>query len=514
MNRPVEWIKDIVRLCIKEFGTEEERKQGFAELEREYLQFTGEEKKQVGNIMMTQFEVNDILYVLFIVINYIKLEDFQGYLMENILRGEFDAYTGSMLQYQALCYVKGEYRKKRILNKRNIMNYERILGANYPYIPMEKRNRKRIVIVTGQLLGIVHSPTRVIMNMAYVLQRHLGYQLLFFVCPCNSNQVPLENQWHYQQVEKIDEDFENMPVRIMHQNEKFDGYQISMGIESLKEYHMMLSLIHAWNPFFVIDADTTNGVVGLIKNFTTLVSFPMSSECPISEADILVRTERKDDATEEEYAEMLGEHQTQLFMKEKFPVIVEESQSHYTRAELGLPEDKFLIAVVGNRLVADINQEFVQIMKRIIEKEPRAAFVIIGESDRISGFFEEQVFEEHIYFLGYCADLSGVYQTLDLYLNPKRVGGGFSGGMALLAGLPVVTLPGNDVAYNCGEQFVVQDYEVMIDTVLRYTNDQEFYGQKKECARRYKEENGDTRLIRYMEELVEGVIRIIGEQES
>ena len=85
--------------------------------------------------------------------------------------------------------------------------------------------------------------------------------------------------------------------------------------------------------------------------------------------------------------------------------------------------------------------------------------------------------------------------------------------MALRAELPVITLPDNYVAYNCGDKFIVQDYEEMIDTVCRYANDQEFYEQQKRYAQKYKEENGDEKLIRYMEELLGGITKIMEEQE-
>ena len=511
MNKQVEWIKKTVRLCMKEFETDEEKRECFAAMENEYRHFTETEQRNIRDVMMTQFEVNDMIYVFSIMIRYMEIKDFHEDTMRNILRGNFDGCTGSMLEYQVLVWVKGQYSKKRILYKRNMISYGKVLEMDYPYLPMETRNRKRIVIVTGQLLGIMHSPTRVIFNMVYILQKYLGYEVLLFACPCN---MPVLGEiWYGQRVENSEKRFEDVPIKGIYRDEIFRGYQIDMKTGSLKEYSMMLSLIHAWNPMLVIDADTTNAIAGLIGTFTTLASFPMSTECPISEGNILIRSGRKDDETEKEYIDMLGEHQRQLFIEEKFPVLVEESPNHYTRTELGLPEDKFLIAVVGNRLFIDVNQELAQVMRRIIEKMPNAVFVIIGKDDGIRQYFEEKIFDGHIVYFGFSNDLIGVYQVLDLYLNPKRAGGGFSSGMALRAELPVITLPDNDVAYNCGDKFIVQDYEEMIDTVCRYANDQEFYEQQKRYAQKYKEENGDEKLIRYMEELLGGITKIMEEQE-
>ncbi len=44
---------------------------------------------------------------------------------------------------------------------------------NYPYISAEKRDKNRIVIVTGQLLNTDYAPTRVVLRIAYVLQEYI-----------------------------------------------------------------------------------------------------------------------------------------------------------------------------------------------------------------------------------------------------------------------------------------------------------------------------------------------------
>ena len=276
---------------------------------------------------------------------------------------------------------------------------------------------------------------------------------------------------------------------------------------------MMFSLIHAWNPYFILDLNTANPVVGLGGRFTTLVSLPMSMECPVSEGEILVRYAQLDEESEKKYAEALEDSQVQLIMKEKCPVLAENSYNNFTRRELGLPENKFLIAVVGNRLDQEIDREFVQTMKKILDKLPIATFVMIGDNV-IKEYFEDDIFKGRIHFLGYCKDLIGVYQVLNLYLNPRRMGGGFSAGMALQAGLSVVTLPDcdvYDVVNCCGEAFVVQDYQEMIETVGLYVNNLEFCERQKKYIKEYQAKNGEEQMIRWVKELLRGVTQIMEE---
>lgn len=57
-------------------------------------------------------------------------------------------------------------------------------------------------------------------------------------------------------------------------------------------------------------------------------------------------------------------------------------------------------------------------------------------------------------------------ECMDLYVNPKRSGGGSSVAESLYKGLPVVTLPVGDVSAAAGESFRVADYGEMAETIL------------------------------------------------
>ena len=76
----------------------------------------------------------------------------------------------------------------------------------------------------------------------------------------------------------------------------------------------------------------------------------MTTECPVSEADILIRYVPGTGAYEEACKKELLPYQKQIFMQEKLPVIAQEAEKECVPDELGLPEGKFFVAVVGNRL--------------------------------------------------------------------------------------------------------------------------------------------------------------------
>ena len=66
-------------------------------------------------------------------------------------------------------------------------------------------------------------------------------------------------------------------------------------------------------------------------------------------------------------------------------------------------------------------------------------------------------------------------ECCDLYVNPKRLGGGFSIAECFQVGKPGVTIDYGDVAAAAGPDFLVKDYAEMLEVIKRYTEDKEFY---------------------------------------
>ncbi len=512
--REINWIKEAVRVCITNDLTENDKKSKFEELRKQYEMFSDEEKNNISSTIKARFSVNDSIYIYSEFLYYVDNKHFAESMIDAVLDSEFDACTGAMLELQTARYAesfKSLYKKRRILHRKNIEKFEQILQIKYPYIQAVNRNSKRIVIVTEQILSIKHSPTRMLLYFVYILKK-MGYEILLFSCP---SEVSLpQHLYNHAIIMNANKKYHNVPIRISFRDEIIEEYQINMSMEPMKEYYMMLSLIYYFNPAFVFDFGTANPIVDLAGRFTTLVSMEMSVTCPVSEGQILVRLDRTEEELEKEYEEVLLKNQKQFFLKEKFPVIIEPFESNWTRTDIGLPEGRFLAVIVGNRLDMEINDAFIRAMGTMLKNIPSLDFVVIGITETMKQQLTDKIFENRVYFLGYQDELMKVYSVLDLYLNLERTGGGFSAAMALIAGMPVVTFPNCDVAYNVGEEFVVKDYEEMVHTVARYVEDREFYDQKAKAAKHYKEENTDIKLKKFAQKFLDGVLKLIDEGEK
>ena len=144
-------------------------------------------------------------------------------------------------------------------------------------------------------------------------------------------------------------------------------------------------------------------------------------------------------------------------------------------------------------------------LKKILHNNCEVGVVVIGETEILNNFFLE---DDSVYFIGYQDYLQNVYDIMDLYVNPKRVGGGYSSQMALQEGLPVVTLPDGDVAHTVGETFIVSDYGEMYAVIERYIQDEAFRtSQRKYALQRSRDNSKDTdymeRKIRAIKEIME-----------
>lgn len=497
---PEQWLHKVIGNCLNAMPMAEKKETLISdeELKNIYEPFTYEEKAHIHSLFREQFETNGSLLILSYLVNIVKIDDFCQDIAYHVSKGEFDCFTQSMLEIQLVGFGNIPYPQMRNIHRKSIACLSRDLNCDFPYIPIEKRNKNRIVIITEQLLSSRHSPTAMTLQTAYILQKKLGYEVLLLTC--TSNKLISPGLWFI--TNAFNAANEQGYKKLNYQGDEISVYQYPMSLCSLEDYRQMLFQIHNWNPLFVLNMGVNNPIADLPQKFTTVAERAMTTNAPVSEADILVRNVRQSEELEKEYEKELSPHQTQIFMDRKFPAIIEKSEKTFTRRELGLPENKFLITVVGNRLNSEIDEPFIQLMNDILQSNDQIDIVIIGRADDIWDQLKNEMPENRIHYLGYCRDLLAVYGILDLYLNPERQGGGWSSTIALKAGLPVVTLSECDVAHSVGENFVVPDCQSMLNTVIRYSTDTAFYNKQQQSAFQQAEGNDDDKIADYVTELV------------
>lgn len=148
--------------------------------------------------------------------------------------------------------------------------------------------------------------------------------------------------------------------------------------------------------------------------------------------------------------------------------------NNYTRSDFSLPENKFIIIMVGGRLTEEITYDFLNELSEIFNYNTYIIFV--GKFDTYESMIEkDSLLKENSSFLGFQDDTLAVCELADLYVNPPRTGGGSSIAEALSKGKPAVTLDFGDCSFSAGENFCVKNIEEMKNTIIKYATDSEFY---------------------------------------
>lgn len=497
----IEWIKAAVGLCAKELQEIDKEKE-FGYLEQVFLQKSDLEQDTICRTICQQFEKRDAIFIFSQLLFYTQNDKYVEVILDLLQEIDLTWYEGSMIAWQLCRYNIVNMKKRRAFHRKIVAKYEELLQFDYKYCPLNERNRNRIVVVTQQILSLQHSPTRVVLNFIYALKK-LGYEILLFICPQDGGIDPA--LWFQPSAANSNGEFQRCSKKICYKDEIFRTYQISMSEFCAKEYRMMYDIIYEWKPFFVFDCGTGNPVVDAINKFTTLVSMEMSMVCPVSEADILLRLGKMDIEIEQDYLNGITQEQKQLFFREQIPVVVESTIDSLTREELHLPRDKFLIAIVGNRLDTEMTDENLLLMERIASNNEKINFVIIGNVNILAKKISMYEWSSKVHYLGYQSNLIATYKALDLYWNPRRLGGGYSAVMALMAGIPVVTYPNCDVGYNVGEKFIVNNEEKLIQIVDKYVKDSDFCKNQIEFALQRARENGEEKMVDFVKQLIDDI---------
>ena len=159
----------------------------------------------------------------------------------------------------------------------------------------------------------------------------------------------------------------------------------------------------------------------------------------------------------------------------------------YSRKELGLPEEAFIMTTISNHLERRITPEVCHAIVEILFRCPNAFYAPMGlveDNSKMMAIFESYGVQERVKFLGNVCDPSQVARSMNLYLNEFPFGSGIGILDALAAGCPVVSMydetgpqQGRYAATYFGIDYVIKTgkKEDYVDLACRLINDKVMY---------------------------------------
>ena len=480
-------FNEIVK-CYAE-GSRLTDKQQNAELRELYYALSYEEQYIKLTDIMNCIKINTdaalyLLTYLLHVLNDGRIIDFILSLMES---GAVDALTVLNVIYQtgvfAFSSTDGIQGKEqfRHINGLYINQIKRLTDSIEPskleYIPVNRRNKGNIIIVTRSLLGEKHAPTMMLCNLYNYLEK-AGYNVIVLVNYMGRIQQD-KYFWIY------DAAIDNNLVEDT-QKLQADHFGLCLNICNIaftsqlfyQELNMAVDYVRAINPEFIIDVGGQNIIADVCSRFTTVCSFPCVGTPVHSAAQVVVRRFHCEGEAEIIYNSYLTQNQKvyELMIANELTSV---SNMAGTNAVTSGKSNRFILLIVGNRLDREITDEFLDMLNGILEGEPEVYVKVIGECNELRDRIRISDNSDRYIFMGYAENLQEAMAEGDLFVNPPRTGGGTGATLALKNRTPIVTLGNCDVALR-GEGFVCESLDRYPEIIKKYIHDAEFMKMQQE----------------------------------
>ncbi len=346
-------------------------------------------------------------------------------------------------------------------------------GTELVKIPLEERNHNLVIIMTVQFLNDIHAPTKSVIERIKAL-RALGKNVVLV----NTAEFCLMNG--YLPIYKMDvanfykEYNEISEFKI--ENENIPFLQLPDDLPIPYRLQALTQIITKLKPYYIISVGTGSILADLCGNMVPCASMSVVfSSLPQTKNKMKILGRELSAEEKEIYKE-------EDIIESRFTFELKPQTRKFSRKEQGIPEDKFVLVVVGTRLDYDITDEFMEMLQQVCEN---GCYVIFsGIMDNYNMLMERYpVVAGNSLFAGYCEDILALMEICDLYVNPDRYGGGFSVIEAFSKGKPGVYLKKGDVYTAGGEDFAVGTFDDMAEQIIKYKEDLEYYNSMSAVAK-------------------------------
>lgn len=370
--------------------------------------------------------------------------------------------------------------------------------AELSYIPKEDRNKDLVVVVTTQVLTQGHAPTKTLVDRCAVIERVLNKNVFIINTAEFVSMYGMINFFQTFQPNYIDRysDMNTLPIP----NYEFNFFQCPNAMPQIPIIREIVDVIKSEKPYFILTIGGNSIVSDICSKIvpTITIGTVFSGRATTrGQFQAIGRAINENDRT---WLETHGYDEDHI-IESLFTFVFKEQEHTYTREYLGFPQDRFVVALVGARLGEEVDEKCTELMLKLVEK---GAFITFIGYFKDYEQYEEQYphLKEHCRYLGFQDDVLAILEHCDLYINPRRNGGGSSASEALFKGVPVVSMNYGDVSVAVGPEFCVSDWDAMYEKCVRYMEDKEYYQMmsKKAKERAALLTDSDTAFVKVIEE--------------
>lgn len=365
-------------------------------------------------------------------------------------------------------------------------------------IPVNERREDLVIVITEQFLAEQHGPTKTALDRCYVLQKIMNKKV-FLINTAESlspeGAIPFYGAICGRYMPEL---LENDTVNW--QGETFQYYQCENTMPNIMEMQNLINTIRILKPSMIIGVGVTGLLSGFINEMipmmdigltqsggeTTLVDYQVVENSMLDIVNPIIKAMEKDMAH---------------VIPGKFTFALKEQTEFLTRADCGISDGAFVMAIVGGRLDNEMDEQFMSFLNDTI-RDNMLVIIIGGCKTLESKLLKYPRLKNYILNFGFCGDVLSRLELCDLYINPTRKGGGTSAVEAMFKGKPVVTVNYGDVAGIVGERFSCENYAEMRKLIERYYEDKEFYDMQARYAKEAADicMDSETEFVRILKE--------------
>ncbi|MGR6128408.1 glycosyltransferase [Paenibacillus sp. SER-28] len=363
------------------------------------------------------------------------------------------------------------------------------------WIPYEERNKDLVVVVAGQILSMSHSPTQVALDHCKAL-----YNLKKNIFLINTADMPrsIVTPYFNAVLFNYDEGY-NQAGRLMYENSSIPFSQCEKEMPDGDQIMELIQAIQYLKPLFVLSISGSNVSADLFSNFVPVITLPLAYDLPTSESTFSILPRKINQADLNTLEELNRSRESVIESVFTYKYTPPQTKMH--REYWGLGEENFVLAVVGNRLDAELDDSFLTELDDLLKCNDHTRIMFIGELENYKKITNRYVtLDKQSVHVGAQKDLAAVYEVCDAYLNTVRSGGGTSAAIALRQGLPVFTYAFGDVAHTAGEYYHINSFDDVKIFIKKWENPA-FREREKSVALNRADEIFDSEKV--MREIIE-----------
>lgn len=365
------------------------------------------------------------------------------------------------------------------------------------YIPYEQRNKGVVIVLSIQYLSGGHAPTKTIIERCKTLKK-IGKKVYFINTTEQYDTFKILPYFKIFEANVLDDYYKLSEIDM--NGEKVRFCQLDENTSIIDKYTMITQAINKIKPEYILSIGTGSILADLCSYKVPCAEMALTfSTLPYTENCIPILGRRF----------LENEAQTDRnIIQSRFTFELNKQKYTWNREKFQIPEEKFVIVIIGIRLDYEITDEFLKMLSKLCEHGIYVVFAGVYDaySDKIKDYM---ALKQNSTFIGYCNDVLALMEISDLYVNPERIGGGFSVIEAFYKGKPGVYLKYGDVFAAGGTDFAVDTLNDMYYMILRYKDDIDFYKEQSEKAKRRAAYM--TSSVDAMKELDEAIIKKVTE---